>query len=79
MCGVVCTSGNFEKLRKTEKGAKPADNMEPRMNRPAAKVLMKVLYAARMARYDLLKAVCPLAPRSTRWREADTTALHRRM
>ena len=33
----------------------------------AAKVLMKILYGARMARFDLLKAVCDLACFVTRW------------
>ena len=33
----------------------------------AAKVLMKVLYAARYARFDLLRAVCYLAQYITKW------------
>ena len=33
----------------------------------AAKVLMKILYAARMARFDLLRAVCHLACFITKW------------
>ena len=33
----------------------------------AASVLMKILYMARMARYDLLKATCKLATHITRW------------
>ena len=33
----------------------------------AAKVLMKVLYAARYARFDLLRAVCFLAQYITKW------------
>ena len=33
----------------------------------AARVLMKILYAARMCRFDLLRAVCGLAQRITRW------------
>ena len=35
----------------------------------AAKVLMKVLYAARFARQDLLRAVCQLARHITKWTE----------
>ena len=38
----------------------------------AAKVLMKVLYAARYARFELLRAICALAQRVTKWdRECD--------
>ena len=33
----------------------------------AASILMKVLYAARMARHDLLRATCALAREITRW------------
>ena len=33
----------------------------------AAKILMKILYAARMARFDFLRAVCGLAQFITRW------------
>ena len=40
----------------------------------AARVLMKVLYAARDARFDLLRAVCALAQQVTKWaRECDLT------
>ena len=35
----------------------------------AAKVLMKILYAARYARLDLLRAVCALALFITKWDE----------
>eukprot|EP00959_Pyramimonas_sp_CCMP1952_P425161 8905490-Pyramimonas_sp.AAC.1 len=35
----------------------------------AAQVLMKLAYGARMARYDLLRAVCQTASCITRWRE----------
>ena len=43
----------------------------------AAKVLMKILYAARMARTDLLRAVCHLACYITRWDSACDRRLHR--
>ena len=33
----------------------------------AAKVLMKMIYAARFARFDLLRAVCVLAQRVSKW------------
>ena len=45
----------------------------------ACKVLMKVLYAARMARYDLLKAVSLLASRVTKWDKTCDLELHRLM
>ena len=43
----------------------------------AAKVLMKILYAARMARFDLLRAVCDLACFVTKWTEECDRKLHR--
>ena len=45
----------------------------------ACKVLMKVLYAARMARFDLLKAVSNLASRVTKWDKVCDAELHRLM
>ena len=45
----------------------------------ASKVLMKVLYAARMARWDLLKPVGSLASRVTKWTPACDKQLHRLM
>ena len=43
----------------------------------AARVLMKILYAARMARFDLLRAVCNLACFVTRWTLECDKKLHR--
>ena len=43
----------------------------------AARVLMKVLFAARMARFDLLRAVQGLAARVTKWSAECDKALHR--
>ena len=43
----------------------------------ASKCLMKILYCARMARFDLLRPTCALASNITRWTEADDKALHR--
>ena len=45
----------------------------------AAKVLMKVLYAARYARFDLLRAVCYLAQYITKWDDACDRRLYRLM
>ena len=43
----------------------------------AARVLMKILFAARMAWYDLLRAVQGLAARATKWSTDCDWALHR--
>ena len=43
----------------------------------AAKVLMKILYGARMARLDMLRAVCNLACFVTRWTTDCDAKLHR--
>ena len=45
----------------------------------ASRVLMKLLFAARMARYDLLRAVQGLASRVTKWSMDCDKALHRLM
>ena len=43
----------------------------------AAKVLMKILYGARMARYDLLRAVCHSASCVTTWNRQNDVDLYR--
>ena len=43
----------------------------------ASKVLMKILYGARMARYDLLRPVAALASQVSRWTKLDDKKLHR--
>ena len=43
----------------------------------AAKVLMKILYAARFARFDLLRAVCVLAQRVSKWDRSCDVKLYR--
>ena len=43
----------------------------------AAKILMKILYGARMARYDLLNAVCKTAACVTKWTEQQDMDLFR--
>ena len=45
----------------------------------AAKILMKILYAARLCRFDLLRSVCSLACDVTRWTETSDKRLHRLM
>ena len=43
----------------------------------ASKVIMKILYGARFARFDLLRAVCRLACHISRWTAACDRRLHR--
>ena len=43
----------------------------------ACRVLMKVLYAARMARFDLLRATCVLATNIAKWTPECDRMLHR--
>lgn len=43
----------------------------------ASRVLMKILYAARMARYDLLRPTCYLATKVTKWTRRCDRLLHR--
>ena len=45
----------------------------------AQKILMKVLYAARLGRYDILRATCMLARRVSKWNEDCDRRLHRLM
>jgi hypothetical protein len=45
----------------------------------ASRILMKLLFAARMARFDLLRAVQGLASRVTKWSTDCDKALHRLM
>ena len=58
----------------------PVDDEQGGVLQPiAARVLMKVLYGARMARFDLLRAVCHLACFVTKWSETCDRRLHRLM
>ena len=56
-----------------DKSAMPQKQLKPH----AAKVLMKILYAARYARLDLLRAVCALAQFITKWDEQCDLRLYR--
>ena len=59
--------------------AKPTSDNEPQehLQPIASKVLMKILFAARMARWDLLRATQWLASRVTKWSRDCDVALHR--
>ena len=56
---------------------KEEDEKSGRLQPIASKVLMKILFAARMARYDLLRATQSLASRVTKWSEDCNVGLHR--
>ena len=58
---------------------KPRQNPRGKLAPIASRVLMKLLFAARMARYDLLRAVQGLASRVTKWSSDCDKALHRLM
>ena len=60
--------------------AEPDAEPEPgRLKSIAAKVLMKLFYAARLARFDLLRAIANLARYVTKWRPEHDRRLHRLM
>jgi len=73
-----CCSGNYEGTRKEYLNNK-GERVPSVLHRPVARVLMKVLYAARVARPDLLRAVCMRASSVNRWTDAHPEALHRLM
>ena len=68
-------------VRRLSSGVAPADGTtdadKGRLQPIAAKVLMQVLYAARMARFDLLRAICHLATFVSRWSSECDRRLHR--
>ena len=61
------------KIARAIQEGEPGGRLQP----IASKVLMKVLFAARMARWDLLRATQSLASRVTKWSRGCDTALHR--
>ena len=58
-------------------GTPPSAPDAGRLQPIAAKVLMKILYAARLCRFDLLRAVCHLATFVTKWTSECDRKLHR--
>ena len=71
---VVSTPFHEERIARPLEGeSEPKGALAP----IAARVLMKVLFAARMARYDLIRAVQGLAARVTKWSSDREKALHR--
>ncbi len=55
------------------------ENNKGRLQSIAAKVLMQILYAGRMARFDLLRAICHLACNISKWTSEGDRRLHRLM
>ena len=53
------------------------DEKSGKLQPVASKILMKILFAARMARFDLLRATQSLASRVTKWSIECDVALHR--
>ena len=76
---------NMKPLRKVatpfiDESRPVADEGNPGVLGPiASRILMKILYCARMARYDLLRATCVLATCITRWTADCDLRLHRLM
>ena len=74
----VATPFIEEALRSDGSDASGADDHNAGVLQPiACRVLMKVLYAARMSRFDLLRATCSLATHVTKWTRWCDKALHR--
>ena len=71
------------KRRKTASGIEDPATLEPpprgALADKAASVLMKVSYAARYARFDLLCVVARLAQKISRWTSECDVSLHRLM
>ncbi len=58
-------------------GAPPDDEVRGQLADAACSVLMKILYAARMARFDLLRPVQGLAKSFTKWKKRRDDELYR--
>ena len=55
----------------------PTDIKEGLLQPIACKVLMKILYGARLARFDLLRPIAALATMITKWNSKCDRMLHR--
>ena len=72
------TSGGVEPADTEELGGvDPAVGASRNFHTAAARVSMKVMYAARMARPDLLRTIAYLARYLTKWTEDHDKKLHR--
>ena len=54
-----------------------SDNKEGLLAPIACKVLMEILYGARLARFDLLRPIAALASKVTKWDPVCDSMLHR--
>ena len=73
-------SENLFPTKKKKKARKPlAAHEYGELSAVASSVLMTILYAARMARFDLLRAVAKLACDTTRWEPHHDRQLFQRM
>ena len=63
----------------TQGGVDPAESAATNFHTAAARVAMKVMYAARMARPDQLRSIAYLARYLTKWTDEHDTRLHRLM
>ena len=93
VCHARCYSGNPPKKRLNSDGQMDSDDTSTqcptssddddapkgKLQPIASRILMKVLYGARMARPDLLKAVGRLATKVTKWTPTQDLELHRLM
>ena len=73
------TADNADSASDSESRKPPTAQGGGRLQPIAASVLMKVLYGARMARYDLLRPTCRLACHVANWTEDCDRRLHRLM
>ena len=82
-CGTIhpITEPTASKADPTGSSApKPGDEMKVGELAPhAARVLMKLLYAVRIARFDLLRSINMLARNATKWSKHDDIKLHHLM
>ena len=86
---VVCTwcGNSFLPCSSPSRGKPSGDDVKPdATDKPrgalaphAASILMKLLYAARIARFDLLRAINTLARNVTKWTISDDAKLHHLM
>ena len=59
-----------------KKGSNSSEEPEGELKPIAARIIMKIFYAARLARWDLLRAIGMLATRITKWDRWDDDRLH---
>ena len=65
-----------EHAKGTEETADPNSEVRGELAPHAASILMKLLYAARIARFDLLRSINNLARNITKWSSKDDARLH---